>query len=586
MMKHLLRSNSPVLGLLVLSLLISNPLLHSAEAQAQSFQSGAVRLSTAFLDFDLDGDTMLAGRKDSLSIWIYNGLTQSLSIRDVNFGEDVFTARDTALSVAPSDSAQLWIRFLTHQNVTWRDVGVVETGANGALAFQVKATARYSYTGTDARYRPTQNLWGNALKAQLKTIATTGFTQVGYSNRLPMFTVIDNWKVNGRGSSVDKVECVYTGRMIESFPFSTSSLANAPWNFNTEHTWPQSRFSQNEPMRSDFHHLFPTDVSENARRSDFPFDVVTTVTNINGGSKFGTNAQGKTVYEPRDFHKGRVARAMFYFVTRYQDFGNFWNEDGVNQEAAFRLWNRQFPPDSIEIRRNNAIQTYQNNRNPFVDHPEFVERIAAFTGNADFPTAPEVAVAPLFFNFGNVVVGDSADFRFVIANQGTANLTISISPTPTELVLLNAPTGLSPKTFASVVLRFKPTTARTFSETISIATNDADEPLTTIALSGSSILSATPLAQKIDAFALEQNYPNPFNPTTIISYRLARTSDVRLEVFDVLGRKVETLVQTKQSAGTYSFTFNAMRFNLSSGVYFYRLNAGEFTETKKMILAK
>ncbi|MFQ3597251.1 MAG: endonuclease [Chloroherpetonaceae bacterium] len=584
MMHHLLRSNSLVLSLLVFLL------AHSAAMQAQSFQSGVVRLSTAFLDFDLDGDTVLAGRKDSLSVWIYNGLTQPLSITDVNFGDSVFTARDTAFSVAPSDSARLWIRFLTHHNVTWRDVGVVETGSNGALAFQVKATARYSYTGTDARYRPTQNLWGSALKAQLKTIATTGFTQVGYSNRLPMFTVIDNWRVNGRGSSVDKVECVYTGRTIENFPFSTSTLANAPWNFNTEHTWPQSRFSQNEPMRSDFHHLFPTDVSENNRRSDFPFDVVTTVTNINGGSKFGQNAQGKTVYEPRDFHKGRTARAMLYFVTRYQDFGNFWNDNGVNQEAAFRLWNRQFPPDSIEIRRNNAIQTYQNNRNPFIDHPEFVERIAAFTGNADFPTAPEVAVAPLAFNFGSVAVGDSADFRFVIANQGTANLTVSVSPAPTEFVLLNVPTGLSPKTFASVVLRFKPTTARTFSEIISIATNDADEPLTTIAISGSSTLSTTPIAQKPDAFALEQNYPNPFNPTTVISYRLAQTSDVRLEVFDVLGRKIETLVQTKQSAGAYSFTFNAGRFNLSSGVYFYRLsagsNSGAFTATQKMILAK
>jgi hypothetical protein len=577
-------------NLLLSALLLSSLLVRFATAHAQSFQSGTVRLSTSFLDFDLDGDTVLANQTDSLSLWIYNGLPQSISIIDINFADRVFTTSDTALSVAPSDSARLWIRFLTHQNVTWRDVGLIETSANGALAVQVKATARYRYTGADARYQPTQNLWGSALKAQLKTIASTGFTQVGYSNRLPMFTVIDNWRVNGRGASVDKVECVYTGRTIESFPFSTSTLANAPWSFNTEHTWPQSRFSQNEPMRSDYHHLFPTDVAENGRRSDFPFDLVTTVTNNNGGSKFGTNAQGKTVYEPRDSHKGRAARAMLYFVTRYQDFGNFWNDDGVNQEAAFRLWNRQFPPDSIELRRNNAIQTYQNNRNPFIDHPEFVERIAAFTGNADFPTAPEVAVAPLSFNFGNVAVGDSADFQFVVANQGTATLTVSVSPAPPELVLLNVPTGLSPKTFAPVVLRFKPITARTFSESISVSTNDANEPLISIAVSGSSTLSATPLAQKPDAFALDQNYPNPFNPTTVISYRLARTSDVRLEVFDVLGRKIETLVQAKQSEGAYSFAFNAARFNLSSGMYFYRLsassNSGAFTAIQKMILAK
>lgn len=580
-MKHFLFTSQ-----LVLSLLISTALFDSNAVQAQSFQSGTIRLSNTLLDFDLDGDTVLANQPDSLSIWIYNPLSQAVSITDVNFSEGVFTASDTAFSIASNDSARIWIRFLTPHNVTWRDVGIVETSSHGALAFQVKATARYSYTGTDARYRPTQNLWGNALKAQLKTIASTGFVQVGYSNRLPMFTVIDNWRVNGRGSAVDKVECVYTGRTIENFPFNTSTLANAPWNFNTEHTWPQSRFSQNEPMRSDFHHLFPTDVAENARRADYPFDIVTNATNINGGSKFGTNAQGRTVYEPRDFHKGRVARAMLYFVTRYQDFGNFWNVNDVNQEAAFRLWNRQFPPDSIDIRRNNAIQTYQNNRNPFIDHPEFVERIAAFTGNADFPTAPEVTIAPLTFNFGTVSVGDSADFRFVVANQGSANLTVSISAPPTDFTLLNAPTTLSPKTFSAVSLRFKPTTARTFSETITVATNDADEPITNIAVSGTSTLTAKPLAQKPDAFMLEQNYPNPFNPTTIITYHLARTSTVQLEVFDILGRKLVTLVNTKQMAGTYSFAFNATHLNLSSGVYFYRLNTGEFTATKKMMLAK
>jgi hypothetical protein len=85
-------------------------------------------------------------------------------------------------------------------------------------------------------------------------------------------------------------------------------------------------------------------------------------------------------------------------------------------------------------------------------------------------------------------------------------------------------------------------------------------------------------------FALEQNYPNPFNPTTGIRYQVAGTSDVRLEVFDMLGRKVATLVNERKAAGAYSVTFNAA--NLSSGIYFYRLQAGAFTETRKMMLIK
>lgn len=88
------------------------------------------------------------------------------------------------------------------------------------------------------------------------------------------------------------------------------------------------------------------------------------------------------------------------------------------------------------------------------------------------------------------------------------------------------------------------------------------------------------------SFELAQNYPNPFNPTTTLTYRLSATSDVRLEVFDILGRKVATLVQARQSAGAYRLTFNAAEFNLSSGLYFYRLTTGTWSETRKMILTK
>jgi hypothetical protein len=85
-------------------------------------------------------------------------------------------------------------------------------------------------------------------------------------------------------------------------------------------------------------------------------------------------------------------------------------------------------------------------------------------------------------------------------------------------------------------------------------------------------------------YALMQNYPNPFNPTTIIRYQLPTASVVQLEVFDVLGKKVASLVNSKQAAGDYSVLFDAS--NLSSGVYFYRLQAGNFVQTKKMLFIK
>jgi predicted esterase len=83
-------------------------------------------------------------------------------------------------------------------------------------------------------------------------------------------------------------------------------------------------------------------------------------------------------------------------------------------------------------------------------------------------------------------------------------------------------------------------------------------------------------------FLLSQNYPNPFNPTTVISYQLPANSFVVLKVYDVLGREVKTLVNEVQETGRYSVAFDAA--GLSSGVYFYRLQAGSFSQVKKMIL--
>jgi len=85
-------------------------------------------------------------------------------------------------------------------------------------------------------------------------------------------------------------------------------------------------------------------------------------------------------------------------------------------------------------------------------------------------------------------------------------------------------------------------------------------------------------------FALKQNYPNPFNPTTTIEYALPQTADVTLKVFNVLGQEVNTLTNSVESAGVHSVQFNAT--NLTSGVYFYRLQAGSFSQVNRMLLLK
>ena len=86
------------------------------------------------------------------------------------------------------------------------------------------------------------------------------------------------------------------------------------------------------------------------------------------------------------------------------------------------------------------------------------------------------------------------------------------------------------------------------------------------------------------AFSLSQNYPNPFNPTTTINYQLPMSGQVTLKVFDMLGREIATLVNDNENAGSYSAKFDGSR--LASGVYFYRLQAGSFSQTKKLMLVK
>ena len=140
---------------------------------------------------------------------------------------------------------------------------------------------------------------------------------------------------------------------------------------------------------SDQHHLFPTNQNgANGPRSNHPLGKVVNVTSSFGEAKLGTNSSGETVYEPRDQHKGDAARALFYMVLRYNRVnGNMWDFNWLNTVRLPSLsegsedvntliqWCKQDPPDKWEIERNDYIQSIQGNRNPFIDHPEYINYI-------------------------------------------------------------------------------------------------------------------------------------------------------------------------------------------------------------------
>lgn len=164
--------------------------------------------------------------------------------------------------------------------------------------------------------------------------------------------------------------------------------------YNREHSVPQSWFNSEAPAVSDYFQIFPTDGYVNGMRSNYPYgEVATAKWTSKNGSKLGSSAIAGisgVVFEPIDEYKGDVARAFFYFVTRYEDKIKSWYNNG-NANKVFLAntfpsvntaylqmmlrWNALDPVSQKEIDRNNGGENFQGDRNPFIDHPEFANQI-------------------------------------------------------------------------------------------------------------------------------------------------------------------------------------------------------------------
>ncbi|MEZ9518422.1 endonuclease [Vibrio splendidus] len=167
--------------------------------------------------------------------------------------------------------------------------------------------------------------------------------------------------------------------------------------YNREHSFPKSWFGGKvEPMNSDGHHLFATDGYVNSKRSNWPFGEVSSATyTSSNGSKLGSAANSLgyagTVFEPIDEFKGDFARAYFYMATRYENEIANWEGNSTSSDAVLdgtnttvfepwlltmlKRWHSEDPVSQKEIDRNKAVHDFQGNRNPFIDHPEFVSQI-------------------------------------------------------------------------------------------------------------------------------------------------------------------------------------------------------------------
>jgi len=238
------------------------------------------------------------------------------------------------------------------------------------------------------------NLTGDALFNGLRNLISHNTNTSYDASKVVLYQTLDNFD--------GYVTCVYTGQeYYVGFNYTGST------NPNTEHTYAQSWFNgtDTDKKKSDLHHLFITNSVVNSSRGNYPFDVVA---NHNTATVYytytpwqsyrGYNAQNRMVFEPADEFKGNIARALLYFYTRYS--GESLVQQNVDMLPTLLIWHSFDPPDAAEITRNTGVFNYQNNRNPYIDHPEFVARIWGGNDVEDFvlPASSELTINAVYPN--------------------------------------------------------------------------------------------------------------------------------------------------------------------------------------------
>jgi uncharacterized protein len=308
-----------------------------------------------------------------VSLAIPNQTVKKNASFSLNLNNHFSDANGDALTYTAT-AGSLQGNVLTFANDTEGTTNVTVTATDGALSVSASfsITVEPATTGdAGAYYQTAEGKTGNDLKLALHNI-------IKVQKKLSYAAVTDALKLTDEDpNNTNNVILLYTNRSQAKSTFGSG--AN---DWNREHVWAKSHgnFGTSIGPGTDIHHLRPTDASVNSTRGHLDFD--------NGGKP-----QGECVgcfydgdsFEPPDRVKGDVARMLMYMAVRYEGNGELDLElaDQVNtyptpkhgKLSTLLQWHRQDPVDAFEARRNNRIQEIQGNRNPFIDHPEWVELI-------------------------------------------------------------------------------------------------------------------------------------------------------------------------------------------------------------------
>jgi len=296
-------------------------------------------------------------------------------------------------------------------------------------------------------YDPAANLTGATLKTALYNIIK-GHTAVSYDY---LWTAFQTTDVRSTG----KVWDMYSNC---TFTFGTNqcgSYSNECDCYNREHSWPKSWFNEATPMYTDLFHIVPTDGKVNGMRGNYPYGKVSspTYTSANGSKLGPCSYPGYTgvVFEPIDEYKGDFARNYFYMATRYEDVISTWHSNDPNAEAVLQAnsfpvfetwflnmlgeWNIADPVSPKEMDRNEAVYAIQHNRNPYIDHPEYVNLIWGVGGT------PALSATPTSLNGFTYAYGAGPSPSISYSISGTslspANGNITVTGTTNFEVSLN-----------------------------------------------------------------------------------------------------------------------------------------------------
>jgi phosphodiesterase/alkaline phosphatase D-like protein len=303
-----------------------------------------------------------------------------------------------------------------------------------------------------------------------------------------------------------------------------------------------------------------------------------------------------------EFMAGGLDQNNSQIVNLFEQFGIFvWNrarQSAVPGFGATNNFNSHY--GRVTVFGNDSVRV-----DYFDDRGTLVGSYTQLSGSR--VATRSITIAPQGFNYGNVTVGRDSVAGVLMINTGIDTVTVlqvrntrttGARATPAAFALLNRttpmpfPVAIPPRGLALLPVTFRPNAQGLNIDTLIFVTNDPDNlglgPGLIPALFRANGQAASSVIERENTqpkeFRLEQNYPNPFNPTTTIRYSLPSTQQVTLRLYDALGRLIVTLVNERQSAGTYTVRFNAG--DLSSGTYFYQLQAGPFLEAKKMTLVK